>query len=410
MHLRYRQRIVLRRKTVKSRIAGAVIAAAGLIPALAAAQGIGTPAIGFAAAGTGMTSFYVIGFELGPWQEYLARELTPEYMEPEDSRPVRVSWLRSSEVNILPDFASAFEPAPETWLNLQFEYQSSTEYRWQGVEPEPVFEGSSFERQYFSPGVEHQYHDSGVLGVSAVFAYQRYSAANLGLYAASSPTQTFGTFSGYQPYQDTGYGTGVRLAVEQEVVSGIALNAGFQSRIDMEEFAAYRGVYAQPADFDIPARAHVGMAFKASDRSWLNVEVERVMYSDINAFQSRNLPNRFLSLLGDSTSPSFSWEDLTVYTIGYTWSDGGDHQWSIDLSTRTQPAPTSRLLSDAIADELADSAMIIGYSRRTGERSRLHFNAAYAPSEYAFGGSVLGVTTEDLDQRFEVEANWTLNF
>ncbi len=52
----------------------------------------------------------------------------------------------------------------------------------------------------------------------------------------------------------------------------------------------------------------------------------------------------------------------------------------------------------------------MGYSRSTGERSRLNFNAAYAPSEYAFGGSVLGVTTEDLNQRFELEALWTMSF
>jgi hypothetical protein len=54
--------------------------------------------------------------------------------------------------------------------------------------------------------------------------------------------------------------------------------------------------------------------------------------------------------------------------------------------------------------------MVIGYSRRTSDRSQLNFNAAYAPSEYAFGGSVLGVTTEDLDQRFELEAMWTMSF
>ncbi len=205
-------------------------------------------------------------------------------------------------------------------------------------------------------------------------------------------------------------GTGVRLAVRQEIISGIAVDAGFQSSIDMDEFAAYRGVYSQTADLDIPARARVGLAFKASERSWLNVAVERVMYSEINAFPSRFLPNRFLSLLGDSTSPSFDWQDLTVYSVGYTWSDGADHEWHIDLSTRTQPSPSSQILKNAIQGDLATSAMVVGYSRRTGERSRLNFNAAYAPSEFAFGGSVLGVTTEDLNQRFEFEALWTMSF
>ncbi len=60
--------------------------------------------------------------------------------------------------------------------------------------------------------------------------------------------------------------------------------------------------------------------------------------------------------------------------------------------------------------DLAKSAMVVGYSRRTGDRSRLNFNAAYAPSEYAFGGSVLGVTTDELGQQVELEAMWSLNF
>ena len=382
----------------------------GMLPGFAGAQVTGLPVTSFATSGAGLTSFYVIGFELGPWQEYLAQELTPSYLLPNDAEPIRISWLRSSEVLILPDFASDMEQSPDSWMNLNFEWQSSGDYLLPGFESDAVYQGTSFERQYFSPGFEHQFTDNGILGVSAVIAYKRYSASNLGLYAASTPDSAIWASPRYSPYQETSYGTGVRLAVHQEVISGIAVDAGFQSSIDMDEFAAYRGVYSQTADLDIPARARVGLAFQASERSWLNVAVERVMYSEINAFPSRYLPNRFLSLLGDSTSPSFDWQDLTVYSVGYTWSDGADHQWHVDLSTRTQPSPSSQLLKNAIEGDLASSALAVGYSRRTGERSRLNFNAAYAPSEYAFGGSVLGVTTEDLNQRFELEALWTMSF
>jgi long-chain fatty acid transport protein len=382
----------------------------GLMPGIAGAQGIGLPVSSFAAGGAGLTSFYVIGFELGPWQEYLAQELTPSYLLPEDEMPVRISWLRASEVLLMPEFAADMEGVPATRINLQFDWQSDTEFLMPSGTTDASYEGTSFERRYFSPGVEHQLDSGGVLGVSAVIAYQRYSAANLGLLAASSPDQTPWLSNRYAPQHESSYGTGVRLALHQEVISGIAVDAGFQSRIDMEEFAQYRGVYAKSADLDIPARAHLGLAFQASEKSWLNVAIERVLYSDISAFPSRYLPNRFLSLLGDSSSPVFGWEDLTVYRIGYTWSDGRDQQWHIDLSTRTQPSPTSDLLSRALESDLANSAMVVGYSRRTGERSRLALNAAYAPSEFAFGGSVLGVTTEDLDQRFELEAMWTLKF
>jgi hypothetical protein len=377
---------------------------------MASAHGLGLPTVSFAAGGTGLTSFYVLGFELGPWQEYLAQELTPDYLRPDNVAPVRVSWLRNSDVHLLPDFANRLEPDGNTHFYFRFEYQSSADYLTPDFEPEPLFRGSQFERQFFSPGIEHQVSDSGVLGVAAVIAYQRFSTASLGMLSATTPESVWLPRSGYAPYEESGYGTGVRLTLRQEILDRFAVETGYQSRIDMEEFAAFRGVYSNPADLDIPARARVGLAFQASQRSWLNVAVERVMYSDISAFPSRFLPNRFLSLLGDSTSPTFEWENLTVYSVGWSWSDGGKQQWNIDLSTRQQPSPTSRLLSQAIDSELADSALVVGYARQTGKNHRLAVNAAYAPSEFAFGGSVLGVTTEELDQRFEVEAFWTMNF
>ncbi len=393
------------------RLATLMLAILGWVPGIAGAQGPGLPAVSFAAGGTGLTTFYVIGFELGPWQEYLAQELTPVYMLPDDAQPMRVSWLKNSEIKIMPDFASHMESPQPTRMNLQFQWQSDSEFLWPGaIEQDPGMQGTTFDRQYFAPGIERDFGNGGVLGVAAIIAHQRYSAASLGLTAASTPNEHPWLSTAFSPQYESGYGTGVRLALHQEVVSGIALDAGYQSRIDMEEFAAYRGVYSQPADLDIPARARLGLALQASERSWLNVAIERVMYSDISAFPSRYLPNRFLSLLGDSTSPVFTWDDLTVYSVGYTWSDGADQQWHVDLSTRTQPSPSSKLLNQALKGDLAKHAVVLGYSRRTGDRSRLAFNAAYAPSEYVFGGSVLGVTTDELGQQVELEAMWTLSF
>ena len=385
-------------------------AMAGLVPGLASAHGAGLPVASFAAGGTGLTSFYVLGFELGPWQEYLAQELTPDYLLPDQVAPVRISLLGNTDALLLPDFASYLEPEADTYFYFNFDHESSSDFLIPDAEPDALFQGSLFERQYFSPGVEHPVTDDGVLGVAAIIAYQRFSAANLGLLSATTPEALWLPHSMFAPYEERGYGMGVSLALRQQVFDRVAVETGFQSRIDMEEFAAFRGVYSNPADLDIPARARVSLAFQASQRSSLNVAVERVLYSDINAFPSRFLPNRFLSLLGDSTSPDFEWEDLTVYSVGWSWTDGVKQRWHLDFSTRQQPSPTSALLSQAIDSELAENAVTLGYSRQTGRSHRINFAAAYAPAEYAFGGSVLGVTTENLDQNFELEAFWTMNF
>ena len=83
----------------------AAILAGAMLPGMAAAQLPGLPMTGFAAGGAGLTPFYVLGFELGPWQDYLARELTPSYLAESDLPPLHISWLDAEAVSILPAFA-----------------------------------------------------------------------------------------------------------------------------------------------------------------------------------------------------------------------------------------------------------------------------------------------------------------
>ncbi len=380
------------------------------MPALSAARVSGLPMVGFSAGGTGLTPFYVLGFELGPWQDYLARELTPDYMLDPLLDPLHISWLDAHSVVILPFFAKQILGEPDTFLKLEVDWQYSDELAMNGFDPFMSSGMSGLERRLVSPGLMHRLNDNQLIGVSAVFVTQSYGVSRLGMqsYEQSLPTNL--RSAAYDPYQETGYGAGVNLALRSEIVDGVTLDAGYQSRIDMNEFANYRGVYSQPADLDIPARARLGLAFQASDRSWLNVSVERVLYSEVGAFASQNLPGRFLSLLGDSTSPSFSWDDLTVYSVGWTWADKKGTAWHIDFSSRSQPSPSSRILSQAIDADLAQNAMTIGYSRRMSMTSRFNVNAAYAPAEYAFGGNVLGITTDQLSQDFELEAFWIWDF
>ena len=383
---------------------------AGMIPALSAARVSGLPMSGFSAGGTGLTPFYVLGFELGPWQDYLANELTPDFMLDPNAQAQRISWINEHSVVILPFFAKQLLGEPDTFLRLEVDWQYSDEVAMTGFSPVMSSGTLGLERRLISPGLMHRLNDHQMLGVSAVFATQSYGVSRLGLQSYNESIPANLRSSIYDPYQETGYGAGVNLALSSEIYKGVTLDAGFQSRIDMNEFANYRGVYSQPADLDIPARARIGLAFQASERSWLNVSVERVLYSDVNAFASQNLPGRFLSLLGDSTSPSFSWDDLTVYSIGWVWADRKGSSWHIDFSSRTQPLPSSQILSQAINSDLAQNAMTIGYSRRTSMTSRFNINAAYAPTEYAFGGNILGVTTDQIDQNFEFEAHWTWDF
>lgn len=381
-----------------------------MIPTVSVARVSGLPMAGFSAGGTGLTPFYVLGFELGPWQDYLSRELTPDFMLDPAAEPLNVSWMSDHAIVVLPYFAKQILGEPETFIKLEVDWQYSDELAMNGLDPFMSHGMAGLERRLVSPGLMHRLSDNQLIGVSAVFATQSYGVSRLGTYSYDSTIPVSYQPDIYDPFQETSYGAGVSLALRSELTKGVTVEAGFRSHIDMNEFYNLYGVYSQRADLDIPARARLGLAFQASDRSWLNVSVERVLYSEVGAFASRNLPGQFLSMLGDSTSPSFSWDDLTVYSVGWAWADNKGTSWYLDFSSRTQPSPSSSILSQAIDSDLAQNAVTVGYSRRMSMTSRLNVNAAYAPAEYAFGGNILGVTTDQLSQKFELEANWTWDF
>src|SRR5699024_11756447 len=87
---------------------------------------------------------------------------------------------------------------------------------------------------------------------------------------------------------EVSHGTGLRFALSSEVTSGVRLEAVFQSRVSMDEFATVRGVHGASAELDIPPRLQVGLEPQATSRSWLNLGMSQIFYSNVGAFPSRS--------------------------------------------------------------------------------------------------------------------------
>lgn len=381
----------------------------GLCAAVALILAPGAFASGMPVAPYAGLGWYLVSFELGQWENYLVRELTPDLDMVEPLPEPEITWMAGIDRAIMPEFAAKLlegkaKTIPFSWST---EIRSSLDGQFlPGSDSTP---GLSFERQLINPGFARRLDDANVMSVSAVLAKQQFSSGVLGIrHEDEAPIRDISPT--YQPYDEVSYGTGMRFALKSELAPGLSMDAAIQSRIDMDEFTSYRGVYGQSAELDIPPRAEVGLEFRAGENSSLNFAISQVFYSEVSAFPSRQLPARFLSLLNDSSSPEFAWQDLTVYTVGWRWRHESDIEFHIDYSSRTQPSPTASSLARALDEELADQSLVLGLSRPVGRNGRLHLNAAYAPPEYAFGGNVLGVVTNQFDQELEVEALWSWRF
>ncbi len=250
--------------------------------------------------------------------------------------------------------------------------------------------------------------DNADVSLTAIVARHRFATPGMGL----SPTQSVEQFAGVRQsaVQEVSEGGGVELAFGQSLGERMLWTMSLQTRVDMDPFKAYRGIYSEAGDFDLPGHVQAGLSWAVGERWTLGADVQRVMYSDIETFTSATLPTRFLALLGDGSSPEFAWRDLTVYSAQASVDDDFGGRWSLRYSTQQQPRPTSAMLSRALADQYSDLNLGLGYQRPLGRSGQFQLTASYAPAAYFLAPAPFVQRDFDGGSQVEVEAQWSLAF
>lgn len=349
---------------------------------------------------------------LGAWRDYALQGLAPDY-----------DWARNAAQPAAAPTVLSVALAPRTSLMPQMHFIDGSADGRVGLAVSrsiagdtPAFEsgglsalsvtsvGTGFERTIIAPSISRQFGEDTAVTGAVVLAYQYFASWGLGsslVDVNSSPLPP--------GYAESSFGTGVRLGFQQRLSDSVGFNAEFQTRVDMDAFENYRGVHAEPGDFDIPAVAKAGLEWQPAGKVALGFDVARVMYSEMNAFTSQALPTRFLSLLGDGVAPDFAWQDLTVYAADLTFRATPRDVFELRYTTQQQPIPTSDLLSSVLAPEYTDDNFAVSWSRLVGHASMLRFAASYAPSQY-FLGNASYLDDGAQGAQVEVEAVWTVRF
>lgn len=346
---------------------------------------------------------------LDRWRSYAFASVTPRFAwallpATEAMIPKVTDALVTARPSLFPSLVADAPAAARLSLSIASGNVSETAAR-----PTPagqrLFElpQPGLERTVVAPSMTFRFGADGALGVSALLAYQRFASLGLGVVDWQSQ---------YRPpswaASETSSGTGVRFDVAYRLGERFEWSGGYQSRVNMDAFSNYRGVYSDPGQFDIPAQANLGLSYALVPSLTFDLGVDRIMYSGVTPFTSNGLPNRVLALLGDGLSPTFAWRDLTVYSVGSTWRNRSFGDLQLRYTTRQQPEPTSELLRRALAPDVADYAVSLGWSRPTGRSARMTVLANYAPQPY-----ILGLPTHRTPSsasRVEFEALWALSF
>lgn len=394
---------------VKHLVASIGLALAVPLCASAAPAGTGKAAASYAALADLATSATLID----AWRDYALASLRPDFSWASDGdEPIRApSLFERGRARLLPP-ASHFNGSIIESTPLRVAIASSR------ISDTPLYAPASGEnllpnhspglqRYIVAPSISQPLGNVGAVSVSAIFAYQHF--ADIGW---TQPSYGISGFVQTAPLalrsSDTSSGTGLRLDYVSALSEGVSWRAGVQSRINMDPMSNYRGLYAEPGTFDIPASVNFGVGFALAPQLRIDAGVERVMYSQVAPFTSSALPSRFLALLSSSVSPVFAWQDLDVYSLGASWRDPGAGAWSVRYSTREQPLPTSMLLQQALPAPSAHNYEL-DYARGFGDRSRLRVSASYAPTDFILG-MPLSYSVSHGGNQMQWEALWITSF
>jgi long-chain fatty acid transport protein len=252
-------------------------------------------------------------------------------------------------------------------------------------------------------------------GVSAILAYQRFSADGFGAFAGYSTDGAKILNNGY----DDATGFGLKLGWQGEVSPGLTLAASYQSEINMSEFDEYAGLFAEDGDFDIPATWTLGLAYDTGANGTVTFDVQNIAYSDIAAIANPLFPNLGQFLAGDfnsgfggSNGPGYGWEDMTIYKLGYQWSTSPQWTWRVGYSTTDQPIPDSEVMLNITAPAVVEDHFTFGFTNKRSANTEFNFAAMYAPEETVTGPNPLDPAQEieiKMDQ-WELEASWGWKF
>jgi long-chain fatty acid transport protein len=188
----------------------------------------------------------------------------------------------------------------------------------------------------FAPTLAYKLSPGQSVGVAPLIAYQRFKAYGVQAFAPISSDPANLSNRGY----DDAWGAGLRIGYYGRLTPTVAVGAAYATKIAMQEFDKYRGLFAEKGGFDIPENYGFGIAVNATSRLTIAADYVRINYSKVASVGNpSNQPNCTPTFpagpgvgpdcLGASgSSIGFGWQDVNVIKLGV------EYQWDHRLMLR----------------------------------------------------------------------------
>lgn len=182
-----------------------------------------------------------------------------------------------------------------------------------GVDMSQLFFAANYARKV-APGL--------TVGFAPVIAGQRINVKGLGDFAQFSTDRSHVSNQGY----DYSFGAGFKVGVLWDVNKYFSLGASYQSRMWMQKFDKYKGLFAEQGGFDVPPSLWAGIAIRPAPKQvnlTLLFEYQRIWFGDVKsianphsaAFNGTFSGAGNLLNLGADNGAGFGWKDINVFRV-----------------------------------------------------------------------------------------------
>jgi long-chain fatty acid transport protein len=256
--------------------------------------------------------------------------------------------------------------------------------------------------------------DNNTIGITPTLAGQRFMARGLQGFGSISTDAGKLTDRGY----DYSYGGGLRLGWQGKVNDQLSFGAMYQSRMYMQRFQKYAGLFADKGEFDIPPSVSLGAAVKVNDKLTVAIDGQRIFYGQVEAIANSHnttlggIGTNAYNSLGGPDGAGFGWNDMSIGKIGveYAYDDaltlraGASHNTAAFSNTETffnvlSPAVVNTHLSFGGTYNLTDSmSLSLAYTRAF----RADITGVNTNHDVGYGGAALPIALDMEQNDFEI--------
>lgn len=253
--------------------------------------------------------------------------------------------------------------------------------------------GVNLEQLVIAPTLAFKINEQHAVGISPLLTYQRFYAQGLQLFGqfGFSRDSTKLTNNGTSTSQGLGYRLGYLGRFGK-----LRVGASISPKLDMSEFDEYSGLFAEQGDFDIPKNYGIGLAYQATPKLMIGMDVTKVEYSKVasvgnpSGTASAFCANPTLSqgpCLGDNNGPGFGWGDVKTYKLGFEYAATNKLTLRAGINKGDNPVKSEDVTFNILAPGVVQEHYTVGMSYQLTQWGELSAHYMRAPSVAVSGNS-----------------------